>query len=174
MTYTSNIKRLLLLLAAITLLAHVSFGQTQENNKGVTSVNEELKPAVYIDGIKYDARIVDLLDKDKIASIDVIKGEVALKKYNAPHGVILITSKQSADNEFIDHETLEDSEVKVKDTIDPTKQPVYIIDGKVSSRQDLEKLSPDQIEKINVIKGAAALKNYDAPHGVVEVTTKKE
>ncbi len=64
-------------------------------------LKDSLNPDIYIDGIKYDHKIVDLIDPDKIQSINVLKGEAAIKEYNAPNGVILITSKKEDKNNEI-------------------------------------------------------------------------
>lgn len=53
------------------------------------------------------------------------------------------------------------------------KYPVVIIDGKVSSREILAKLSPKYIDKIEVFKGEQAIEKYNAPDGAVIITTKK-
>ena len=56
-------------------------------------------------------------------------------------------------------------------------EPLFIIDGKESSRKDVEKLGGSKnIETINVLKGEAAEKKYGkkAKDGVVEITTKKK
>jgi hypothetical protein len=52
---------------------------------------------------------------------------------------------------------------------------VFIIDGKASSRAEAEKISPDRIESVNVIKDKEAMKQYSAQdkEGVIIITTKK-
>lgn len=133
----------------------------QEVEKKEKSLQIKLKDArelvVYIDGKQYDADIVDLLDPDKIESVNVIKGEEARKKYNAPDGVILITSKKNTDN------------LEAKTDAD---YPMIILDGKVSRREELAKLDPNQIESIEVIKGEKAVEQYKAPNGVIVIKTK--
>lgn len=55
-------------------------------------------------------------------------------------------------------------------------EPLFIIDGKESSREDFEGLGSKNVETINVSKGDAAKKKYGkkAKDGVVEITTKKK
>ena len=53
---------------------------------------------------------------------------------------------------------------------------LLIIDGVARESTAMNELNPDQIESINVIKGAAAMTKYSDPraaNGVIEVTTKK-
>ena len=137
-------------------------------------VNEGEKPDVYIDGKKYDSSIVDLLDSDKISSVDVVKGEKALEKYNATNGVILITSKKAYEEALIDPDALKDSEVKVRNKTDSSLEPMIIIDDVIVVRDSIEKLSSDQIESIEVIKGEEAMEKHNAPYGVIKVKTKRK
>ncbi|MEO0573460.1 MAG: M56 family metallopeptidase [Bacteroidota bacterium] len=55
------------------------------------------------------------------------------------------------------------------------KEPLYIIDGKESSKKEVKKLSPKKIASMNILKGQAALDKYGpkAKNGVVEITLKK-
>lgn len=56
------------------------------------------------------------------------------------------------------------------------KEPLYVIDGKNSTKEEMKNLSPSNIATINVLKGKAAKKKYGkkAKNGVVEITTKKK
>ncbi|MBO0341755.1 M56 family metallopeptidase [Flagellimonas profundi] len=58
---------------------------------------------------------------------------------------------------------------------DGKQAPLYIIDGKKVKSKDLEKISPEDIENVNVFKGDKAIEKYGkkAKNGVVEITTKK-
>jgi TonB-dependent SusC/RagA subfamily outer membrane receptor len=55
------------------------------------------------------------------------------------------------------------------------KEPLYIIDGLVAGNDMLKNIQPEAIEKIEVLKGAAALALYGSPaeSGVIIITTKK-
>lgn len=135
---------------------------------------KDAKPDIYIDGKKYGYEIYDLLDQDKIATVNVLKGEWAKAEYNAPNGVILITTKKAAQkankqkDSPIDVE--EDSKVRIRS--EDGTEPIIIIDGKVADRKTLSKLSPKDIESIDVLKGEKALKKHNAPNGVIIVNTK--
>jgi hypothetical protein len=167
-------KKYILTLCSIAFICTLSYAQNDKPEKKDQldiKMHEESKAEVYIDGIKYDPAVLDLIDTDKIATINVIKGEKALEVYNAPNGVIVIVTKENQNSEI---EISGETKIKIKSDKkkDKDKQPLIIIDGKVSSKKILKKLSPDSIESINVIKGEKALEKYDAPHGVIEVTTK--
>ena len=65
--------------------------------------------------------------------------------------------------------------VFVVDTKDNGKA-LYFIDGKKATAKEVEKLSSEEIETINVWKGEKAVKKFGkkAKDGVIEVTTKKD
>ncbi|PPK95432.1 hypothetical protein LY01_01019 [Nonlabens xylanidelens] len=162
-------KNLILTLCA--LLLSISIIQAQENKKTVdNSSNKEklhikikdgAKPDIYVDGKKFDFPM-DILDSDMIESVSVVKGDKALKEYNSKNGVVLIVTKKK--NAEIDNASANNE----------GKAPMIIINGKNSDRKTLEKLSPDDIESIEVFKDERALKKYNATNGVIVVTTKKE
>lgn len=163
-------KKILLLcfLIGITVILQAQVVKVESKNdnkkeKIIIKVKEGKQPDVYIDGKKYDPEILEILDQDKIESISVIKEEKALKEYNAPNGVILIKTKKE---EF--KYTLKD-DVEINGT-----NPKILIDGEISNQNSLEKISPDDIHSINVVKGEKAIKEYNAPNGVILVTTKKK
>lgn len=162
-----------LILTACTVLLSISLIQAQES-KDKSSKKENLhimlkdgaKPDIYVDGKKFDFP-VDLLDKNRIESVNVLKGDVALKKYNAKNGVVLIVTKKKTVE-------IDKSKVKVKGyTTKEGKAPMIIINGEKSNQEILKKLSPDDIKSIEVLKDEQAMKKYNAPNGIIIVTTKK-
>ena len=56
------------------------------------------------------------------------------------------------------------------------KKPLYLVNGKKISNKEFEKLKPDDIESITVLKDEFAIKKYGkkAKNGVIEITTKKK
>ncbi len=56
------------------------------------------------------------------------------------------------------------------------KEPIYYINGKKVTREEVENLKPGNIESMQVWKGDKAIKKYGskAKDGVVEITTKKD
>lgn len=58
---------------------------------------------------------------------------------------------------------------------DTTKQPLYIVDGKEISKDEMSRIIPTDIEAINVIKDATATDKYGdkGKNGVIEITMKK-
>lgn len=139
------------------------FGQ----NELKIELKDDPNPEVYIDGVKYDHKIFELLDQNKIESVNVIKGEQAIQDYNAPNGVIIIKTKEAKSVKIE-----RDGEIVIKNKKED-KNPVFIIDGKSSKQEVLEKMSPDDIESIEVVKGQKAIDEYNAPNGVIIIKTKK-
>ena len=158
----------LLLLVLVTLLpfsalmAQGTHIKTKEDAKLEITINESKDADVYIDGKKYDHSIIDLLDTDKIASIDVLKGERALSEYNAPNGVIIIKTKAKS------------NQIKIRDSSGKLDgaEPLIIIDGVTAGKGDMEKMDPSEIYSISVLKGEEALKKYKEKDGVIIITTK--
>jgi hypothetical protein len=125
------------------------------------------KPTIYVNGKIFDFPM-DLIDQSKITSVFVVKKQEALKKYNAPNGVVLITTK------ILDSTDVSELEITDDDKkIGGINGPKVIINGKVSGQEALKKLTPDNIEKVEVVKGEVAIKKYNAPNGVIIITTKK-
>ena len=111
---------------------------------------------------------MDLIDQNKIASVFVVKGEQALKKYNAPNGVILIKTKE-LEATGISNLKIE----KKNNTVTDKNAPMVIVDGKVTDRKTLDTISPNTIKKMEVLKGEKAIEKYNSPNGVIIITTKK-
>ena len=165
-----------IILMACTVFLSISLMQAQNNNetKKDSSLVEKLhvklkdgaKPDIYVDGKKFDFSM-DIIDTDMIESVFVIKGEKAIKEYNSPNGVILIATKKNVD-------IVNTTEKTSKESIFDDKSPMIIIDGKVSNKESIKKLSPDDIEKIEVFKDEKAKKKYNAPNGAIIIITKKK
>ncbi|WP_341224836.1 hypothetical protein [uncultured Arcticibacterium sp.] len=157
-----------LLLALCLFSFTLTTALAQDSNLKV-EVKDGPKPDIYIDGKKYDHDILDLLDQNKIESVNVVKGKKALDEYNAPNGVIFIKTK----NTNPDHEV----KIRVKDSKDvklsfDKADPMIIIDGKKVDKATLKKVDPDNIASIDVLKDKAASDKYNAPNGVIIVKTK--
>lgn len=157
------------ILVTLIMLLSISVTQAQKTevkkgkkDKLYVKVKDGKSPVIYVDGKKFNFPM-ELIDQSKIKSVHVLKNEEAIKKYNAPNGVILIETKASKNKNI--------SEIKIKG--DTNLKPKIIIDGKVSDKKTLDKLKPNQIEKMEIVKGEKAIKKYNAPNGVILITTKK-
>ncbi len=152
-----------LLMIACLIGMSASFIHAQDNIH--VKVKDAPEPDIYIDGKKYDYAIFELLDQSKIESVNVIKHERAIEEYNAPNGVVIIKTKKA------DQQITVDDDIKIKSR-NGDEDPVIIMDGKVSNKEELSKVSPHDIASIDVLKGKKAIDEYNAPNGVIIVKTK--
>jgi hypothetical protein len=145
--------------------------QKEEDKKEVKDdlfiqLKEGAKPIIYVDGRIFDFPM-ELIDQSKIATVFVVKGADAVTKYKAPDGVILITTKSFDTLKFSKDSMTKNYKIGNKN------DPKIIVDGKVVDKTTLDNLKSHLIEKMQVIKGDEALKNYNAPNGVIIITLKK-
>ena len=129
-------------------------------------LKDGVKPIIYVNGKVFDFPM-ELIDQSKITAVNVVKNEAALKKYSAPNGVVFIQTKEFDSTDVSEFIITDDKKIGGK------KGPKVIIDGKVSDQKALKKLIPEDIEKMEVVKGEEAIKKYNAPNGVIIITTKK-
>jgi hypothetical protein len=92
--------------------------------------------------------------------------EIMIKKMKEGDGEMKVIVKTIEKKGEGDHEMI---------FMDEGDASLVIIDGKESTHEELKKLSPDQIETINVWKGDKAVEKYGekAKDGVIDVKTKK-
>ncbi len=152
--------------------------KNKETKSAFVKIKEGAKTIVYIDDKLYDSDILDLLDQDKIATIDVFKEEMAMKKYQAENVIVIRTKKNISDNGLdIDRQSQSKEESRIYigsgDVKNDADYPVIVIDGKKQNKEYLRKLSPDDIKEINVFKDKKSKKKYKTDVGVIKVTTKK-
>jgi len=159
-------KNILVILCLFCLFSNYTFAQKELKVAFKHFKKADLEKAdVYIDGRKYDHFVLDIINQDKIASVDVLKGsKETIEKYNAPNGVILVTTKMFKERLV----SIDKNSVKIKEG----KNPKFILNGKVSDKATITKLKPDEIQSIRIFKDEEALKKYNAPAGVIIITTK--
>ncbi|ULC58775.1 hypothetical protein MBM09_12735 [Flaviramulus sp. BrNp1-15] len=119
-------------------------------------------PIHIINGKVVEKNEVELLDKENIEKVEVLKGEVAIKKYGdkGKDGVVMVTTKKN----------------KVNIISNDGKDPLYIIDGKEVKKDVFSDLNENDIKTMKVLKGDAAIEKYGkkGENGVIEITTKKK
>ena len=129
----------------------------KKDSKIVIGVKEGKQPAVYIDGVKYPYAVIDLLNPEKIEKIVVLKGEEALEKYK-DSSVLLITTKKEL-KAVIGYETKVES---IKNNVQNVRlklgeefknsNVLLVIDDKIRSEEEFNKIEPKDIESVTVIK----------------------
>ena len=160
-------KSIILITCSILLSIGAVQGQEKEKESKEEKLHIKLKedasPDIYVDGKKFDFNM-ELLDKNMIESVKVLKGDKAIKEYNAPNGVVLVTTKNAKE--------LELTKVRIRGY--KSDDPLIIVDGKVSDKESIKQLSPDNIYNIEVFKDEKALEKYNAPNGAIIIKTKKD
>ena len=100
---------------------------------------------------------------------------IKIKKIKKGKGGNVFIIKDSDDDEDIEIIEEEGNAFFFMDS-EKGEDPLFIVDGKETSREDFKKYAPSKIATINVLKGDAAMKKYGdrAKDGVIVVTTKKD
>jgi hypothetical protein len=178
---------------------------------GLPTSNFKSSPLYVIDGKVYTNDKIETVDPKNIESINVLKGKKATEKYGdkgkngvieiitkyniLPNALIMIDGKESSKEELqkipgsdIESITVLKGEGAVKKYGDKGKEgaieittkykippnTLIVIDGKKSSKEELDKIPPADIESITILKENAFEKyGYPAPNGAIEITTKK-
>lgn len=147
----------------------------------VTSTITDAKPIYIIDGEVFQGNMDDL-NPDDIKSIDVLKGESGTQHFGekGKNGVILIQTKNGVNKSLqgkIDNSKLQSNQnsekMKVKSPF-TSEFPLFILDGK--EVPNIEDVSPENIEKIDVLKGESATELYGekGKNGVIVITSKQK
>ena len=184
------------LTTTILLTLSIFVFQAQEKQEKISlksGLKIELKDTenanVYVDGKKFDFS-VELIDKEAIAFVTILKEPKTIKEYNLTHDtsydiskkLVLIATIKNKASDFsevgiIGYESNEKTSkhvIKIKGHV--TKKdvkPLILIDGKKANKEELSLLEVHKIESVSILKGEKAIEKYNAPNGVVLVTTKK-
>lgn len=153
-------------------------------------------PLYIVDGKEISKAEAELIDPESIASINVWKGQRAIELYgqNAKNGVVVITLKGDYQNDSgtdnADSIKTAFSSPIIHDSIDGgpwlkgkapgvksnlgDENPLIVLNGIETSKDKFEKLKPDEIKSMNVLKGQNAIDTYGekAKDGAIEVETK--
>ena len=118
--------------------------ETDKNKK-----NYKVKSAVFIS------------DEDEITEIDA-------DKINASENVYIIKSSEKGEKDKI---IITKSEISFPSN---KEQPIYILNEKEITAEEMEEIDPNTIQSVNVFKDKSALNKYGekGKNGVIEITTK--
>lgn len=147
-----------------------------KSNIAISSTNGK-EPIYVVDGKIVEANVVSNIDPNTIQSVSVLKGESATNKYGikAKDGAVEITMKNN-DALVVKDNTTQKETVTISNTQGKqAKSPVFYVDGKEINSEEMNKIKPNDIESINVLKGEKAKEKYGdkGKDGVVEITMKK-
>lgn len=149
---------------------------------GTTSmISGEASPLIVVDGVILEEGDIGEINEDKIAEVNIMKGECAIEKYGdrASNGVVEITMKKPG---LFGRNRNSERTGEVTFQVRGSGQPLFELDGEVVSKSVVESLSPDDIFEVVVIKptdddegNQSLFDQYgDAgKNGVVQIRTKK-
>jgi TonB-dependent SusC/RagA subfamily outer membrane receptor len=163
------------------------------------TVDQRKKPVYFVEGVKVSEQEMKAIPLDNVKSINVIKGESAIKKYSndGKNGVVEIFLKDlqrkdqlpnkdwsninasqyysSSLSRIFNLEYVNGVKVEFKSALDTSvrKNPLYVLDG--VPIKDFKGISPIEIESMNIMKDPSSTSLYgDAgKNGVILITTKK-
>ncbi|MBT8235410.1 MAG: M56 family metallopeptidase [Bacteroidia bacterium] len=146
----------------------IKMGDGDEKEVKIIVNGEEVDEEEY-EEMKGDDKVIK-----KTIKIVKGKGEKEEKKEKKERNVFII--KDSDDDHDIEVIEGDGSGFMFLDMDGNGEEPMYLIDGKKSTKEDVKKLGTKNIATIDVLKGESAEKKYgkDAKHGVVEITTQKK
>ncbi|WP_224996050.1 M56 family metallopeptidase [Cesiribacter sp. SM1] len=134
----------------------------------------------YVDGKEWSKENVSTLDPGEIESVEVFKGENATAVFGeeAASGVVVINTRKNSNTEAARAMTVKirqasgDAEADTESMADK----LLIIDGREVTESELNRLSPDMISQMEVLKGEQALQKWGdkARGGAIIITTKQK
>ncbi|MEO7103338.1 MAG: TonB-dependent receptor plug domain-containing protein, partial [Gemmatimonadaceae bacterium] len=143
------------------------------------------QPTYYVDGVVVSAEKAKSVSSDSIATVNIIRS----KQPNGEQQIRLVTvagvrlGKDGAAMDSVPRVMFLQSQpgtVKLRTTgkvlvMTPANEPLFLIDGVVATTVQYKALNPANIDRIEVTKGAAALKQSSDPraaNGIVSITLK--
>ena len=149
--------------------------QASTDNDAVVNAFDPLKAPIYIlDGAIIEKSKADKYFAEGVESVTVWKGKEATDKYGekAKYGAVEIISKKGPGSAVSAGSPMKIVHSEPGHSLNP---PLYILDGKVIDQEKMEKLKPELIQAINVLKEKNATDKYGekGKNGVVEITSKE-
>jgi N-acetylmuramoyl-L-alanine amidase len=144
----------------------------QTTNASITDTTKN-QPLYILNGKTITAEQAKAIDANTIESVNVLKGEDAVKQYGdkGKNGVVVITLKSA-------NSSPSTNSIKPKDAdaVKEAEKALKVIDGKIVTNEELQKLDANSIYSISVLKDEATVKEYGekGKNGVIEITTKKQ
>ena len=134
------------------------------------TVDQKKMPVYFVEGVKVSEQEMNAISPDNIKSINVLKGESAIKKYanDGKNGVVEIFLKDLQRNDQLPNKDWSNVDASLRN-----KTPLYVLDG--VPIKDFKGISPIEIESMNIMKDPSSTSLYgDAgKNGVILITTKK-
>lgn len=137
--------------------------ETINKNSATQASNQQKEPLYILDGKEISSAEMKTINTDNIKAVNVLKDESAIKKYGEKgrYGVVEISTKSNSE------ETASLLKVQVS-------EPVFFLNGKTITKEQVDRLDKTSIESIDVLKGEKAVEKYGekAKNGAVEIKLK--
>ncbi|TYB79519.1 M56 family metallopeptidase [Bizionia myxarmorum] len=131
------------------------------NVSNMQPISQDAKILILLNDKEISRKEMDAIDPSTIIKTDVIKDNDLLEKYGdkGKNGVILITTG-NAQNKVME----------IQENV------LIFINGKASTKKDMEALAPNAIQDMHVLKYEAAKAKYGdkGKYGAIEITTKNK
>lgn len=139
-----------------------------KKQKVIEELSDDAKRAIFmVDGTRTNYDKVQVIDPQEIDNVSVLKGDAATSVYGteAKDGVVIITTKNNG------HSSSTERRMGVSDG-----NPLILMNGVAITKEEMDKINPDDIESVNVLKGEQATRLYGekGKNGVVIITPKGE
>lgn len=139
-----------------------------KKQKVLEELSDDAKRAIFmVDGTRTNYDKVQVIDPQEIDNVSVLKGDAATSVYGteAKDGVVIITTKNN------EHSSSTERRMGVSDG-----NPLILMNGVAITKEEMDKINPDDIESVNVLKGEQATRLYGekGKNGVVIITPKGE
>ena len=139
-----------------------------KKQKVIEELSDDAKRAIFmVDGTRMNYDKVQVIDPQEIDNVSVLKGDAATSVYGteAKDGVVIITTKNNG------HSSSTERRMGVSDG-----NPLILMNGVAITKEEMDKINPDDIESVNVLKGEQATHLYGekGKNGVVIITPKGE
>ncbi|HOV36714.1 MAG TPA: TonB-dependent receptor plug domain-containing protein [Dysgonamonadaceae bacterium] len=139
-----------------------------KKQKVIEELSDDAKRAIFmVDGTRMNYDKVQVIDPQEIDNVSVLKGDAATSVYGteAKDGVVIITTKNNG------HSSSTERRMGVSDG-----NPLILMNGVAITKEKMDKINPDDIESVNVLKGEQATRLYGekGKNGVVIITPKGE
>lgn len=155
--------------------AGITFKTTQPQISSDMFPNQFTNALVIVDGVKQNKGEVFNLNSiapNTIASISIFKDKAAIAAYGeeGKDGVILIKTKKKEPTTTITGTIADGTVIKTTNA-----DPLYIVDGKIRTKEEINTIQPESIESVSVLKAEQAIAKYgeQGKNGVVIIVLKK-
>ncbi len=135
-----------------------------------------------VDGVVVSAAAAHAIAPERIATVNVMKGYMTLPHPDTITWMNIVTTDGQTSGvrmkvAYSANEALQQKRAEERGTMLPRKQfdGILFVDGKRAPQDALASLSPESIESVTVLKGAAAMKFSSDPaaaNGIIQVVTK--